>query len=128
MEIVIKLTGKYKVPLTKLEFTREDLDSIYEDFVAGMVLIELFKKHNISKASFEYLMRGYYHKNSRLFIEAFNDIAGKRLGYKTEAYWTEEELLKPKEYTWESLTKKERLFYEKYSRKLTRERYYEKHR
>jgi hypothetical protein len=44
--------------------------------------------------------------------------------YKDAAYASEEEMLKPKEYTWESLSKKERLFYEKYTRKLERERYY----
>lgn len=124
MEIVVKLPGKYTSPLTKKEFTREDLDNIYRDFIDGMLLVDLFKKHNISRSSFEYLMRDYYHRNVRLFVEAFDDIAEKRLGYKTQSYWTEEELLNPKEYTWESLTKKEKLFYEKYSRKIERERYY----
>lgn len=127
MEIVLKLPGKYKSPLTKKEFTADDLDKIYEDFVGGMLLVDLFKKHNISKSSFEYIMRDYFHRNSKLFVEAFNDLAKKRLGYKTEAYWTEEELLNPVEYTWESLTKNERLFYEKYSRKIARERYYARH-
>jgi hypothetical protein len=127
MEIVVRLPGKYKSPLTKKEFTRADLDCIYVDFVAGMLLVDLFKKHNISRASFEYLMRDYYHRNVRLFVEAYDDIAEKRLGYKTQSYWTEEELLNPKEYTWENLSKKEKLFYEKYSRKIERERYYAKH-
>lgn len=127
MEIVLKLPGKYNSPLTKKEFTRANLDSIYADFVAGMLLVDLFKKHNISRASFEYLMRDYYHRNVKLFVEAYDDIAEKRLGYKAQSYWTEEELLNPKEYTWESLSKKERLFYEKYSRKIERERYYAKY-
>ena len=128
MEIVLKLPGKYSSPLTKKEFTREDLDNIYIDFVAGLLLVELFKKHNISRESFQYIMADYYHKNSKMFVEAFNDIANKRLGHKNEAYFTEEEMLKPREYTWESLSKKERLFYEKYTRKLEREKYYAKHR
>ena len=127
MEIVLKLPGKYNSPLTKKEFTRAELDCIYVDFVAGMLLVDLFKKHNISRASFEYLMRDYYHRNVKLFVEAYDDIAEKRLGYKTQSYWTEEELLNPKEYTWESLSKHERLFYEKYSRKIERERYYAKY-
>lgn len=127
MEIVLKLPGKYLSPLTKKDFTQQDLDAIYDDFVEGLLLVELFKKHNISRPSFLFLMREYFHRNPKLFIEAFNELAEKRLGYKNEAYFTEEEMLNPKEYTWESLSKKERLFYEKYTRKLSRERYYARH-
>jgi hypothetical protein len=124
MEIVLKLSGKYRSLKCKKQFTQNDLDAIYDDFVAGMSQVDLTKKHTINRTVLEYLITNYYLKDSKAFVAAYIKFTGGILGYKDTAYFTEEEMLEPKEYTWESLSKKERLFYEKYTRKLERERYY----
>ena len=124
MEIVLKLPGRYRSLKCKKQFTQNDVDVIYDDFVAGMPQVDLTKKHNITRTVLEYLITNYYLKDSKAFVAAYIKFTGGILGYKNTAYFTEEEMLEPKEYTWESLSKKERLFYEKYTRKLERERYY----
>ena len=124
MEIVFRLPGRFNSPKCKSEFTQEDLDAIYDDFVAGMIQVDLYEKHNINRSILEYLVTNYYIKGSSAFAAAYTKFTIGILGYKDVAYASEEEMLKPKEYTWESLSKKERLFYEKYTRKLERERYY----
>ena len=127
MEIVLKLPGRYTSVKRKNQFTEKDLDAIYNDFVAGMIQVDIYEKHNINRSILEYLITNYYIKGSSAFAAAYTKFTVGILGYKDEAYYTEKEMLNPKEYTWESLSKKERLFYEKYTRKLTRERYYAKH-
>lgn len=124
MEIVLKLPGRYNSPTRKNQFTKDDLDAIYDDFVGGMIQTAIYEKHNINVKILEYLITNYYLKDSSAFAAAYTKFIVGILGYKDTAYFTEEEMLKPKEYTWESLSKKERLFYEKYTRKLERERYY----
>ena len=127
MEIVLKLPGRYTSVKRKNQFTQNDLDAIYNDFIAGMIQVDLYEKHNINKSILEYLVTNYYIKGSSAFAAAYTKFTIGILGYKDAAYFTEEEMLKPKEYTWESLSKKERLFYERYTRKLERERYYAKY-
>jgi hypothetical protein len=127
MEIVLKLPGRYTSATRKNQFTHDDLDAIYDDFIAGMIQVDLYQKHNINKSILEYLVTNYYIKKSSAFAAAYTKFTIGILGYKDGAYFTEEEMLKPKEYTWESLSKKERLFYERYTRKLERERYYAKY-
>ena len=124
MEIVFKLPGRFNSPRCKSEFTQEDLDGIYDDFIAGMIQVDLYQKHAINKSILEHLVTNYYIKGSSAFAAAYTKFTIGILGHKDVAYFTEEEMLNPKEYTWESLSKKERLFYEKYTRKLERERYY----
>jgi hypothetical protein len=124
MEIVFKLPGRFNSPKCKSEFTQDDLDAIYDDFVAGIIQKNIYEKHAINRAILEHLVTNYYIKGSSAFAAAYTKFTIGILGYKDVAYASEEEMLKPKEYTWESLSKKERLFYEKYTRKLERERYY----
>jgi hypothetical protein len=124
MEIALKLPGRYTSATRKNQFTQNDLDAIYNDFIAGMIQIDLYEKHNINRSILEYLVTNYYIKGSSAFAAAYTKFTIGILGYKDVAYASEEEMLKPKEYTWESLSKKERLFYERYTRKLERERYY----
>ena len=124
MEIALKLPGRYKSTRLKNQFTYDDLDSIYDDFVGGMIQVDLYQKHSINRLILEYLVTNYYIKRSSAFAAAYNKFTAGILGYKDVAYASEEEMLRPRNYTWESLSKKERLFYEKYTRKLERERYY----
>ena len=124
MEILLKLPGRYKSVKRKNEFTKDDLDAIYDDFVAGMIQTAIYEKHNINVGILQYLITNYYIRDSSAFAAAYTKFTVGILGYKDAAYFTEEEMLNPKEYTWESLSKKEKLFYEKYTRKLEREQYY----
>jgi len=124
MEIALKLPGRYKSTRLKNRFTYDDLDAIYDDFVGGMTQVDLYQKHSINRSILEYLVTNYYIKRSSAFAAAYTKFTIGILGYKDVAYASEEEMLRPRNYTWESLSKKERLFYERYTRKLERERYY----
>jgi len=45
MEIVFRLPGRFNSPKCKNEFTQDDLDAIYDDFIAGMIQVDLYQKH-----------------------------------------------------------------------------------
>ena len=48
MEIIFKLPGRFNSPRCKSEFTQDDLDGIYDDFIAGMIKVYLYQKHSIN--------------------------------------------------------------------------------
>ncbi len=45
MEIIFKLPGRFNSPRCKSEFTQDDLDGIYDDFIAGMIQVDTFYFH-----------------------------------------------------------------------------------
>jgi hypothetical protein len=112
MEKDIDLRGNaYFNNKTRYIFSPEEILSIKKDIISGIPVEKLTVKYNLTEPRISTLINRFIFKNPH---------ANRILGNKTEPYYnSESELfnLNNNDYTWESLTEKEKQFYLNYEPK-----------
>jgi hypothetical protein len=114
-EIVIKLTGKWKKGINKINYTFQDIENIKKDLTEGILLSELLVKHKVSREVVQKIFDEHIHAKHRTAAPEKKVKSNFILGKKT--LWdfkSEKEMLEEKPYTWDTLSQEEIDFYHKY--------------
>jgi hypothetical protein len=114
-EAVIKLTGKWKKGINKINYTLQDIEDIKKDLIDGVLLSEIITKHRASREVIQKIFDDHIHAKYRTTVPEKQVRSTFILGKKT--LWdfkTEKEMLEEEPYTWESLSQAEIDFYYKY--------------